>query len=275
MAKNLGNAIKVDNKSSVQDPAKPMIFLHYHLDKILKDDYLTVKDPLEICPNSFPLFPKVPNITPLSLSLSLAQTSPSFSTPKPHCSRRSEHFDNRIFFSPAAYRFVKQKHLIDVTEVFRVLNTEKKCRLVKLAVYFCLLTIIIISLGCCIADLVYHDSLFSDNPYLSRVHLLQETELRLDSTALGSKTEAKAASPARTSSNTTAPGNLGRDMYVLVSYLMGILEVYLPSIECVVLSSEFNTFQNLKNFLLDAPAFDNVDSLAISSTSNEGAVVLA
>ena len=48
MAKNLGNAIKVDNKSSVQDPAKPMIFLRYHLDKILKDDYLTVKDPLEI-----------------------------------------------------------------------------------------------------------------------------------------------------------------------------------------------------------------------------------
>ena len=48
MAKNLGNAIKVDNKSSMQDPAKPMIFLHYHLDKILKDDYLTVKDPLEI-----------------------------------------------------------------------------------------------------------------------------------------------------------------------------------------------------------------------------------
>ncbi|KAK9906931.1 hypothetical protein M0R45_002589 [Rubus argutus] len=39
--------------------------------------------------------------------------------------------------------FVKQKHLIDVTEVFRVLNTEKKCRLVKLGVYFCLLTIII------------------------------------------------------------------------------------------------------------------------------------
>ncbi|BBN68898.1 Cornichon family protein [Prunus dulcis] len=28
--------------------------------------------------------------------------------------------------------FVKQQHLIDVTEVFRVLNTEKKCRLVKL-----------------------------------------------------------------------------------------------------------------------------------------------
>ncbi|PRQ37683.1 hypothetical protein RchiOBHm_Chr4g0405341 [Rosa chinensis] len=64
-------------------------------------------------------------------------------------------------------------------------------------------------------------------------------------------------------------------MYVLVSYLMGILEVYLPSIEYVVLSSEFNTFQNLKNFLLDALAFDNVNSLAISSTSNEGAVVLA
>ncbi len=48
MAKNLGNAIKVDNKSSVQDPAKLMIFLRYYLDKILKDDYLTVKDPLEI-----------------------------------------------------------------------------------------------------------------------------------------------------------------------------------------------------------------------------------
>ncbi|KAM5576989.1 hypothetical protein ABKV19_007702 [Rosa sericea] len=91
--------------------------------------------------------------------------------------------------------------------------------------------------------LVYRDSLFSDNPYLSRVHLLQETELRLDSTALGSKTEAKAVSPARTSSNTTAPGNLGRDMYVLVSYLMGILEVYLPSIEYVVCQVNLTLFR--------------------------------
>nr|XP_011467992.1 PREDICTED: protein cornichon homolog 1 isoform X1 [Fragaria vesca subsp. vesca] len=55
-----------------------------------------------------------------------------------------------LFTVPLTYYivmlFVKQKHLIDVTEVFRVLNTEKKCRLVKLGVYFCLLAIIIIRL---------------------------------------------------------------------------------------------------------------------------------
>ncbi|KAM1096670.1 hypothetical protein ACFX13_014515 [Malus domestica] len=43
--------------------------------------------------------------------------------------------------------FVKQQHLIDVTEVFRVLNTEKKCRLVKLGFYFCLLAVIIIRIA--------------------------------------------------------------------------------------------------------------------------------
>ncbi|BFG38193.1 hypothetical protein CerSpe_244660 [Prunus speciosa] len=43
--------------------------------------------------------------------------------------------------------FVKQQHLIDVTEVFRVLNTEKKCRLVKLGFYFSLLAIIIVRLA--------------------------------------------------------------------------------------------------------------------------------
>ncbi|PRQ60913.1 putative non-specific serine/threonine protein kinase [Rosa chinensis] len=67
-------------------------------------------------------------------------------------------------------------------------------------------------------------------------------------------------------------GKKGRDMYVMVSYLMGILEVYL--VLSMWLSSEFNTFQNLKNFLLNVPAFDNVDSLTISSTSNKSAVEL-
>lgn len=42
----------------------------------------------------------------------------------------------------------------------------------------------------------------------------------------------------------------GRDVYVMVSFLMGTLEVYLLSAEYLVLSSEFNTSQNLNFFYL-------------------------
>ncbi|XP_024197263.2 uncharacterized protein LOC112200463 [Rosa chinensis] len=48
MANNLGDTITVSNKSSVHDRAKAMIFLRHHLDKSLKDEYLTVKDPFEL-----------------------------------------------------------------------------------------------------------------------------------------------------------------------------------------------------------------------------------
>ncbi|XP_060178036.1 uncharacterized protein LOC132607972 [Lycium barbarum] len=47
-AKGLGATITQDNTSSSQDKAKTMIFLRHHLDKGLKVEYLTVKDPLEL-----------------------------------------------------------------------------------------------------------------------------------------------------------------------------------------------------------------------------------
>jgi protein cornichon len=36
-----------------------------------------------------------------------------------------------------------RKHLVDVTEIFRQLNGEKKYRMIKLAFYFCLFIITI------------------------------------------------------------------------------------------------------------------------------------
>ncbi|KAG2405678.1 Protein cornichon-like protein [Vigna angularis] len=49
--------------------------------------------------------------------------------------------------------YMKQQHLIDVTEVFRALNSEKKFRLAKLAYY---LTIIIITVFRLVLMLVYY-----------------------------------------------------------------------------------------------------------------------
>ncbi|PIN21177.1 hypothetical protein CDL12_06118 [Handroanthus impetiginosus] len=46
-AKGLGNTIIKENEASKQDKAKAMIFLHHHLDKGLKTEYLIIKDPLE------------------------------------------------------------------------------------------------------------------------------------------------------------------------------------------------------------------------------------
>ena len=45
---NLGNVIKGGNTASLQDRAKALIFLRHHIDKGLKSEYLTVKDPLII-----------------------------------------------------------------------------------------------------------------------------------------------------------------------------------------------------------------------------------
>lgn len=47
-ASNLGNTIKDNNTASQQDRAKAMIFLRHHIHEGLKDEYLTVKDPLEL-----------------------------------------------------------------------------------------------------------------------------------------------------------------------------------------------------------------------------------
>jgi hypothetical protein len=40
-------------------------------------------------------------------------------------------------------RYMARKHLVDVTEIFRQLNGEKKYRMIKLAFYFCLFIITI------------------------------------------------------------------------------------------------------------------------------------
>ena len=45
-ASNLGEIIKETNSASLQDRAKALIFLRHHLDESLKNEYLTVKDPL-------------------------------------------------------------------------------------------------------------------------------------------------------------------------------------------------------------------------------------
>ena len=45
-ASNLGETIKENNSASLQNRAKALIFLRYHLDESLKNEYLTVKDPL-------------------------------------------------------------------------------------------------------------------------------------------------------------------------------------------------------------------------------------
>ena len=45
-AMNLGNTIKEENIASQQDRTKALIFIRHHIDKDLKSEYLTVKDPL-------------------------------------------------------------------------------------------------------------------------------------------------------------------------------------------------------------------------------------
>lgn len=48
-----------------------------------------------------------------------------------------------IFMSNFFFRFMNKKHLIDVTEIFRQLNGEKKQRLIKLGFYLSLFVIVI------------------------------------------------------------------------------------------------------------------------------------
>ncbi|XP_022036585.1 uncharacterized protein LOC110938888 [Helianthus annuus] len=45
-ANNLGDTIKEGNKTSTQEKAKAMIFLRHHIHESLKNEYLTIKDPL-------------------------------------------------------------------------------------------------------------------------------------------------------------------------------------------------------------------------------------
>ncbi|XP_022040179.1 uncharacterized protein LOC110942722 [Helianthus annuus] len=50
-ANNLGETIKEGNKTSTQDKAKVMIFLRHHIHESLKNEYLTIKDPLVLWTN--------------------------------------------------------------------------------------------------------------------------------------------------------------------------------------------------------------------------------
>ena len=50
-AMNLGNTIKKGNDAFLQDRARTLIFLRHHIDKGLKGEYLTVKDPFIIWNN--------------------------------------------------------------------------------------------------------------------------------------------------------------------------------------------------------------------------------
>ena len=45
---NLRNTIKEGNQASLQDRIKSLIFLRHHLHEDLKNEYLTVKDPLTL-----------------------------------------------------------------------------------------------------------------------------------------------------------------------------------------------------------------------------------
>ena len=47
-AMNLENTIKEGNQASLQDRAKSLIFLRHHLHEGLKNEYLTIKDPLTL-----------------------------------------------------------------------------------------------------------------------------------------------------------------------------------------------------------------------------------
>ncbi|KAJ6864450.1 hypothetical protein NC651_035104 [Populus alba x Populus x berolinensis] len=46
-----------------------------------------------------------------------------------------------VYLAMMIKRFIRRQHLIDVTEVFRNLNTDKKHRMIKLGVYMIFFTI--------------------------------------------------------------------------------------------------------------------------------------
>jgi hypothetical protein len=48
---NLGETIKEENNTSLQDRVKIMIFVRHHLREGLKVEYLTIKDPLILWQN--------------------------------------------------------------------------------------------------------------------------------------------------------------------------------------------------------------------------------
>ncbi|XP_061954956.1 protein cornichon homolog 1-like isoform X1 [Populus nigra] len=58
-----------------------------------------------------------------------------------------------------AMLFIRRQHLIDVTEVFRNLNTDKKRRMIKLGVYMIFFTICVFRIGAGILSLFNSEEL--------------------------------------------------------------------------------------------------------------------
>ncbi|KAL0337989.1 UNVERIFIED_CONTAM: protein cornichon1 [Sesamum calycinum] len=65
-----------------------------------------------------------------------------------------------VSLPPAYYnlkRYLSKQHLVDVTEVFRVLNAEKKVRLVKLGFYVVFFGLVITRLALSVIFVVFGD----------------------------------------------------------------------------------------------------------------------
>ncbi|XP_073316890.1 protein cornichon homolog 1-like isoform X2 [Primulina huaijiensis] len=63
-----------------------------------------------------------------------------------------------LTLTPACYNlklYLSRQHLIDVTEVFRVLNAEKKVRIVKLGFYVIFFAIVIAGLAFSVIHVVF------------------------------------------------------------------------------------------------------------------------
>lgn len=68
------------------------------------------------------------------------------------------HWVPLLLMAPITYfhlrLFMDRKHYIDVTEIFRVLGEEKKYRMIKLVMYFCIFIIVIYKLVICVVLLL-------------------------------------------------------------------------------------------------------------------------
>ncbi|KAH0458349.1 hypothetical protein IEQ34_013664 [Dendrobium chrysotoxum] len=76
-----------------------------------------------------------------------------------------------IIMAPITYyhvqMFWKKKHLLDVTEIFRQIEGQKKYRIVKLAFYFTMFILVIYRLVVCAVTLIIDED---DSPLVSGVY---------------------------------------------------------------------------------------------------------
>ncbi|KAK8957327.1 hypothetical protein KSP39_PZI000072 [Platanthera zijinensis] len=77
-----------------------------------------------------------------------------------------------IIMAPISYyhlqMFWKKKHLIDVTEIFRQIEGQKKYRMVKLAFYFTMFILVIYRLVLCAVTLIINDD--DESPLISGIY---------------------------------------------------------------------------------------------------------